>query len=286
MPGRDYYLAPDKEMQANRAAYQAYVQKLLELSGTPDAAAKAKSIFDLETKIANAQSGLVDSEDVHKANNPWAAADWAKKAPGIDWPVFFEGAGLKGQPIVFAWQPEAIAKLSKLVASEPLQTWKDYLRFHEINHGAGLLPKAYADAAFGFYGKQLSGTPKQQDRWKRGIAATNNDLGDAVGKIYVDRFFPASSKAQVQDMPLSTLSQQRTGSPSGACSSIASCVAWCTTVSTLRRRNWGRSSAASKPDNNTIGCESPAARRRSASLNAATPKASAPCSARATRSRP
>src|SRR4249919_3944752 len=123
MPGRDYYLAPDKEMQANRAAYQAYVQKLLELSGTPDAAAKAKSIFDLETKIANAQSGLVDSEDVHKANNPWAAADWAKKAPGIDWPVFFEGAGLKGQPIVFAWQPEAIAKLSKLVASEPLQTW-------------------------------------------------------------------------------------------------------------------------------------------------------------------
>jgi len=200
MPGRDYYLAPDKEMQANRAAYQAYVQKLLELSGTPDAAAKAKSIFDLETKIANAQSGLVDSEDVHKANNPWAAADWAKKAPGIDWPVFFEGAGLKGQPIVFAWQPEAIAKLSKLVASEPLQTWKDYLRFHEINHGAGLLPKAYADAAFGFYGKQLTGTPKQQDRWKRGIAATNNDLGDAVGKIYVDRFFPASSKAQVQDM--------------------------------------------------------------------------------------
>src|SRR5207342_416412 len=120
--------------------------------------------------------------------------------PGIDWPVFFEAAGLKGQPIVFAWQPGAITKLSALVASEPLETWKDYLRFHAINHGAGLLPKAYADAAFDFYGKQLQGTPKQQDRWKRGIAATNNDLGDAVGKSYVDRFFPASSKAEVESM--------------------------------------------------------------------------------------
>ena len=101
---------------------------------------------------------------------------------------------------MLAWQPDAITKLSALVASEPLQTWKDYLRFHAINHGAGLLPKAYADAAFDFYGRELSGTTKQTDRWKRGIGSTSNALGDAVGKIYVKQYFPASSKAQVEDM--------------------------------------------------------------------------------------
>jgi len=200
MPNRDYYLGTDADMQKSRAAYLAYVQKLLELSNTPDAAKKAKAIVDLETKIAKAHANVVDSSDVHKANNPWATADWAKKAPGIDWNQFFEAAGLKDQPTVFAWQPDAIRKLSALVASEPLPTWKDYLRFHTINHGAGLLPKAYADAAFAFYGTELQGTPKQSDRWKRAINSTNNNLGDAVGKIYADRYFPASSKEQVEGM--------------------------------------------------------------------------------------
>jgi putative endopeptidase len=198
MPNRDYYLA--KDMAGVREKYLAYVTRLMELSGTTDAAAKAKAIVDLETKIAQAHADVVESSDIHKANNPWPMADWTKKAPGIDWPAFFEAAGLNGQPVVFAWQPKAIAKISALVAAQPLQTWKDYLRFHAINHGAGLLPKAYADASFDFYGSTLQGTPKQQDRWKRAIAATNNDLGDAVGKVYVDRYFPASSKAQVEDM--------------------------------------------------------------------------------------
>ena len=201
MPNRDYYLAKDADMVANRAKYLAYVEKMLTLSGTPaaDAKAKAKAIFDLETKIAQAQASVIDTGDVHKAQS-WASADWAKKAPGIDWTAFFGAAGLEGQASVFAWQPGAIAKLSKLVAGEPLETWKDYLRFHTINHGAGLLPKAYADAAFDFYGSTLQGTPKQTDRWKRAVGSTNNALGDAVGQIYVKEYFPASSKKQVEDM--------------------------------------------------------------------------------------
>lgn len=200
MPNRDYYLAGDKDMAANRARYQAHIQKLLELSQTPDADKKAKAIFDLEMKIARAHANVVDTSDVHKANNPWPMADWAKKAPGIEWSEYFKAAGLDKQPLVVAWQPEAIRKLSALVASEPLDTWKAYLRFHALNEAAGLLPKAYADEQFAFYGTQLSGTPKQRDRWKRGIGATNNDLGDAVGKLYVAKYFPASSKAQVEDM--------------------------------------------------------------------------------------
>ncbi|WP_266159631.1 M13 family metallopeptidase [Dyella silvatica] len=200
MPSRDYYIADDKEMVAFRGQYQAYIAAQLKLAGITDPETKAKAIFALETKIAQAQLSLTDSEDVHKANNPWPAASFAKTAPGLDWASYFDAAGLGKQKTIVAWQPDAIRKLSALTASEPLQTWKDYLTFHTINHSAGLLPKAYADLSFGFYGHTLQGTPKQRDRWKRGIGMTNNDLGDAVGQLYVQRYFPASSKQQVQQM--------------------------------------------------------------------------------------
>jgi putative endopeptidase len=200
MPNRDYYIDGAAEMVAFRTQYQAYIGALLKLAGTADADAKAKAIFDLETKIAKAQASIVDSQDIHKANNPWPVSAFATKAPGLDWSAYFSAAGLSGQKQITAWQPEAIRKLSALVASEPLQTWKDYLAFHAINHSAGLLPKAYSDLQFGFYGHALQGTPQQRDRWKRGVGLTNVDLGDAVGQLYVKRYFPASSKAQVQTM--------------------------------------------------------------------------------------
>jgi putative endopeptidase len=200
MPNRDYYLSADKEMVAFRGKYQIYVAALLKVAGVADSDAKANAIVDLETKIANAQASLVDSEDVHKANNPWAIDAFATKAPGLDWPVYFKAAGLSGQKQIVAWQADAIRGLSALVASEPLRGWKDYLTFHAIDEGADLLPKALADLHFDFHDRTLQGTPQQRDRWKRAIEATNNDLGDAVGQLYVKRYFPASSKAQVQQM--------------------------------------------------------------------------------------
>jgi putative endopeptidase len=200
MPNRDYYLDPDKDMAGFRTKYQAYIATQLEEAGVVDADTKAKAIFDLETKIAKAQESLVDGEDVHKANNPWSMADFANKAPGLDWAAYFHAAGLDTQKQIVAWQPRAITGLAALVASEPLDTWKAYLAFHTINHSAGMLPRAFADASFEFYGHTLQGTPKQRDRWKRAIGAVNNDLGDAVGQIYVKKYFPASSKAQVQQM--------------------------------------------------------------------------------------
>ena len=108
MPDREYYLAGDKDMAANRAAYQAYIADILELAGDADAEKKAKTIFDLEMKIAKAHANVVDSQDIHKTNNPWAVADYAKNAPGIDWTAFFDAAKLNGQQTLFAWQPDAI----------------------------------------------------------------------------------------------------------------------------------------------------------------------------------
>ncbi|NID05198.1 M13 family metallopeptidase [Luteibacter jiangsuensis] len=201
MPNRDYYLKNDKDMVETRTKYQAYVQAILTEAGTPDAAAKAKAIVALETKLAQAQLSIVESEDIHKANNPWPRTSFATKAPGIDWNAYFKAAGLDDQPTFIVWQPSTVTKFAALVASEPLDTWKAWLRFHTINENAsGLLPKTYDDLAFGFYGKTLTGTPKQRDRWKRGVSRVNVDLGDAVGQIYVKKYFPASSRTEVQDM--------------------------------------------------------------------------------------
>lgn len=200
LPNRDYYLKDDAKMAALRDQYRSYVEAMLAQAGIDGAKAKAQSIFELETRIAKAQASIIDTENIHKANNPWPTADFAKQAPGLDWATYFKAAGIADQKIVYAWQPDAIRSLSALVASQPLQVWKDYLAFHALNHNAGLLPKAYADLAFGFYGTALSGTPKQSDRWKRALGAVNGALGDAVGKLYVEKYFPASSRAQVQQL--------------------------------------------------------------------------------------
>ena len=200
MPSRDYYLSPDKAMVEFRGKYRAYIADLFKLAKVADADRKAQAVYALEMKIAAAQESLVNSEDVHKANNPWPRAAFPGKAPGLDWTAYFKAAGLDRQKTIDAWQADAIVKLSALVASEPLQAWKDYLAFHAIDDDAPLLSKAYADLQFGFYGHTLNGTPTQRDRWKRGVSLTNADLADAVGKSYVEHFFPASSKTQIQRM--------------------------------------------------------------------------------------
>ena len=200
LPEREYYLSDDTAMAGYREAYEAYIAALLGQTGIDGAAAKAKAIFALETKIARAHASLIDTQDVHKANNPWDVTAFATQAPGLDWATYFGAASLADQKQIVVWQPDAVRKLSALVASQPLALWKDYLTFHAINHSAGLLPKAYADLNFDFYGSTLQGTPQQRDRWKRALAATNGDLGDAVGQLYVKEYFPASSKSQVETM--------------------------------------------------------------------------------------
>jgi putative endopeptidase len=211
MPDREYYLSGAEAMAKNREAYRTYIAALLGQAGTPDAEGKAKAIFDLEMKIAKAHASVVDSQDVHKGNNPWDTAALATRAPGLDWKAFLDAAGLSGEKTIVAWQPDAIRGLSALVASQPLQAWKDYLRFHALDHSASLLPRACADLHFGFHGKTLQGTPQQKDRWKRAVESTSKALGDAVGKRYAEQYFPPSSKAQVEQMVHNILAAFRDG---------------------------------------------------------------------------
>jgi putative endopeptidase len=200
LPDRAYYLDASPRMADIRRKYEAHVAAILKLAGEPDAEAKATRILVLETKMAQAHVSREESEDVLKANNPWKRTDYPSRAPGLDWGTFFAAAGLGKQPVVFAWQPTAIAGLSALVANEPLSTWKEYLAFHAIDRRAGVLPKAFVDERFSFFGRTLSGTPQLAERWKRAVAATNGALGDAVGQLYVKRYFPPEAKAQLQAM--------------------------------------------------------------------------------------
>ncbi|WP_066649699.1 MULTISPECIES: M13 family metallopeptidase [Sphingomonas] len=200
MPERDYYLSTEKEAVATRAAYRDYVVKIFTLAGMSDPAARADRVIALETKIATAHLDNVAAQDVHKANNPWQRADFDTKAPGIDWNAFFGAAQLGSRQDFIVWMPDATTKLSALVASEPLASWQDWLAFHHIDAVTAVLPSAFDQASFDFYGKTLSGTRQQRPRDKRALASVNANLGDAVGRIYAARYFPASSKRDIQTM--------------------------------------------------------------------------------------
>jgi endothelin-converting enzyme/putative endopeptidase len=200
MPDREYYLAESGHMKDLRAKYQAHIAAMFKLAGFADADARASRVFELEHAIAEKHVSLADNEDIHKANNPWRQTEFSTKAPGLDWAEFFRGAGLMKQAVFNVWQPTAFVGESALVASVPLESWKDWMAFHEIEFHAGVLPKALQEERFNFFGKALSGTPEQRPRWKRGVDVVNDFLGDAVGKVYAQRYFSPKAKAEGQEM--------------------------------------------------------------------------------------
>jgi predicted metalloendopeptidase len=200
LPDAQYYLSADPKMTDTRNKYKAYVQTILQDAGYPDPAGSAGRIMDLETKIAKAHEPREQSEDFKNGAQVWTRQQLEQKSPGIDWAALLGAAGLGSVQKFDAYHFAAIPKLSALVASEPLQNWKDWLAFHTINQQANVLPKPFRDASFAFYGTQLQGTPQQRPRDAQALNATSNALQDAVGKDYVAKYFPASSKAQIEQM--------------------------------------------------------------------------------------
>jgi len=199
MPDRDYYLSDSPHMAELRKQYLAHVEAMFKLAGFSDPQARAARVFALETAMAKVHATRVESEDVHTPVS-WNRADFPKKAPGLDWTALLEAAGLSQAPVIIVWHPKAIPGLSALAAKEPLDSWKDWLAYHTIEDAAPYLPKAFVDERFNFFGKALSGTPEQRPRWQRGIDVTNFALGDAVGKMYIAKYFPAETRAKAQAM--------------------------------------------------------------------------------------
>ncbi len=200
LPDREYYVSNSEQMKKTREEYQKHVVAILKLAGFSDTDARAERIVELEHEIAEKHTTLADDQDIHKANNPWNQSDFETKAPGLDWNEFFRGADLAERKKFIVWQPTAFAGESQLVASELLDTWKDWLSFHLIEFYAGVLPKALSDERFAFFGKTLLGVPEQRPRWQRGVFIVNGLLGDDVGRIYAQKYFSPEAKAQGEAM--------------------------------------------------------------------------------------
>ena len=205
MPDRDFYLEGGR-MAELRTQYQVHIAKMLTLAGVDDVDTKAVRVVALETAMARVHASQLQTNDVAKGNNVWSSTQFEKNAPGLDWSAFMAAADLDKQTSFVVWQPAAITGLSKLVRTESLDSWRDWLSFHAIDRAAPYLPKEFSDQHFAFHGQALSGTPEQQERWKRGIDQTNTALGEAVGKVYVERHFSPETKARADAMVANILS--------------------------------------------------------------------------------
>nr|WP_310523148.1 M13 family metallopeptidase [Polymorphobacter sp.] len=201
LPDRDYYL-DDKNPKfvEARGKYVEHIGKMLTLAGVPDAAAKAKAIYDLERKIATVHWSQVEQRQVEKTYNPMARGKIDAAYPGVDWTALLTAQGLSDQKDIIVAQPSAITGIGKLMASEPLAVWKDYMTLRTLDSAAPMLPKAFVDENFAFTGTVLSGQPQIQPRWKRATDATSNALGEAVGSLYVAEYFPPVSKAKADEL--------------------------------------------------------------------------------------
>ncbi|MFZ6676837.1 M13 family metallopeptidase [Undibacterium sp. Tian12W] len=199
LPDREYYLSASPRMAEIRKNYLAHIAATFKLANVADAEQAAKRVFDLEMLIAKGHANREDTSDVLKADNTWTLTDFNKKAAGLDWAAYFKAAGLDGQSKFIIWHPTALKASSALVAKTPLASWQDYLRFHVINTRSTVLPQAFFDQRFKFY-SALSGAKAAQPRWKYAVAATNNAVGEEVGKLYVAENFSPESKTRINGM--------------------------------------------------------------------------------------
>jgi len=200
MPDRSYYLEDTPRMQAVRAAYVRHLTAILRLAGVSDPEGKAQRAFALEKKIAETHASRTESVDVSKANNPWSRGDFASRAKGMDWNAFFAAADLDRPASFIVWHPRAVTGLAALVRTESLDAWKDYLTARAIDHVAPFLPKAFADEAFAFYEKEVKGVEVAPPRWRSAAEVTGKALGEAVGKVYVERYFSPETKRSVESL--------------------------------------------------------------------------------------
>ncbi|MFN3388390.1 MAG: M13 family metallopeptidase [Allosphingosinicella sp.] len=201
LPDRDYYLDDTNEkFVALRGQYKAHIAKMLSLAGIADAQAKAEGIYELERKIAESHWTRVEQRQIEKLYNPVKPAELSAQIPGFDWNAYLTAAGLAGQDQVIVAHPSALKGAAKLVSSEPIQAWKDYLTFRTLASAAPMLPKAFVEESFAFNGKALAGTPQLKERWKRAGDLIGGTMGDAVGELYVAKYFPPESKAKADEL--------------------------------------------------------------------------------------
>jgi putative endopeptidase len=206
MPDRDYYLKNDPALVRTRDAYRKYLTDMLTLAGMDDAAARADRILALETEIAKVQWTRADRRDADKIYNPMSVSALKALAPDFDWDAFLAEThipmtrpdGSERQVIVA--EKTAFGPLGTIFKNTPVSTWRDYLVVHYLHTFAAYLPKRFDDLSFSFYGTVLGGRTQQLDRKTRGVHLLDNLIGEALGKLYVARYFPPEAKAKADEL--------------------------------------------------------------------------------------
>lgn len=199
LPDRDFYLKDNERNAKLQALYVKHLENVLTLAGEANAAARAKALYEFEKQIATVHWDKNDSSDATKVYNKMTIADLAQAAPGFDWSTFIRGIGVKENSLLVS-QPSAFTGEAKLIAAAPIDVLRDALIIRSMDGFSGELPDAVAQEAFSFYGTALSGTPQMQERWKRAVDFTTGNLGEAVGKDYVAKYFPPETKAEMDKL--------------------------------------------------------------------------------------
>jgi putative endopeptidase len=201
LPDRDYYLSDDQKLLGFRKKYREHIAKMLTLLGDAHAADEAGRIIALETAMARIQWTRVANRDPQKTYNPQTLAQLKQLAPSMDWSGYFAKSGAPDQlPTLIVQQPDYLGSLSGLITATPLTTWKEYLRFRVLSDSAPYLSRAFVDEDFAFTRGVLQGTPKNQDRWKRGCELVDQLIGEASGKLYVAKYFPPKAKTRIDEL--------------------------------------------------------------------------------------
>ena len=198
LPDRDYYLKP--EFAAKKAKYQAYVAAMLKLAGWAEPEAMAKDVVAFETRIADASWSRVQERDPDATYNPTTVADLARAAPGYPWRAMLDTAELKGVDHVVVGEKTALPKIAAIYQQTPLKVLKAWAAFQLVDQAAPYLPDRFEDPHFAFRGTVLTGQPEQRARWKRAVSVDNEVMGEAVGRVYVAKYFPPEAKAKIRDL--------------------------------------------------------------------------------------
>ncbi|HET6227650.1 MAG TPA: M13 family metallopeptidase [Bacteroidia bacterium] len=202
LPDRDYYTNTDERTLGIQKAYITYIGNMFKLMGEkPEEAEKnAKIVYDIETSLAKVSMTAIQLRDPEAQYNKKTIQELNTFAPNLQLASFFDGVNIKGINNVIVAQPDFFQQLNKDIASVSLNDWKTYLRWNLINGTAGRLSDDFVNESFQFYGKTISGTPALKPRWKRALAATDGSLGDALGQLFVEKYFTADSKRRVNEM--------------------------------------------------------------------------------------
>ena len=202
MPDRDYYMKDDQRSKEVQEAYLVHLQKMFVLTGADEATSKTNAdiVYRLEKRMAAPSMTLLEQRDPHKTYHKMNVQGLLEMSPEYNWAAHFQSIGLQNPGDFIVGQPAFVAELGKMVKDVSVDDWKIYLKWQVVNSLASYLPTAFVDQNFDFYGKTLTGSVAQRPRWKRVQGATNNALSEAIGQMYVQKYFPAEAKKRMLDL--------------------------------------------------------------------------------------